>query len=295
MLDTKENTLVENPEFDYLIKLLDDEDENIYSNVRERFLSYGNHTTDFLRNFLNDENFLIKKRATEIISTINFDNIESKLKQISKGRKGVFLEEAVLLIGSFGHPGLDQNEYRSIIDTMARDIILELHKINPNLKEILPLETLNTVNNYLFFKKGFKGNSDNYYDPDNSYINKVIDSRTGIPITLSIVYILIARRLKLPINGINLPGHFILKYEDKKDEFFIDPFNKGVIISLKEASEFVKKIGMAKEEFEKIPYLKKTGDKEIVLRVLRNLIEIYKKENEVIKVQQLERLMLCLV
>jgi len=294
LIETKENALAENPEFDHLIKLLDDEDENIYSNVRERFLSYGDHTADFLRNFLNDENFLIKKRATEIISTINFDNIESKLKQISNKKSKNFLEEALLLISSFGYPGLDQNEYRSRLDKMALDIETELIQINHNIGEILPLEILNTVNNYLFFKKGFKGNSENYYDPDNSYINKVIDSKTGIPITLSILYILITRRLNLPISGINLPGHFILKYESKKDEFFIDPFNKGVVISLKEASEFVKKIGMSKEEFEKIPYLKKTSDKEIVLRVLRNLIEIYRKENEIIKIQQLEKLMLCL-
>jgi len=292
--ETKENTLAQQTEFDHLIKLLDDEDENIYTNIRERFLSYGNHTTDFLRNFLNDENFLIKKRATEIISTINFDNIESKLKQISNKRSKGFLEEALLLISSFGYPGLDQNEYSSKLNKMANEIETELLQINPNIREILPIEILNTINNYLFFKKGFKGNSDNYYDPANSYINAVIDKGTGIPITLCAIYILIGRRLRLPISGINLPGHFILKYEDKQDEFFIDPFNQGVIISLKEASEFVKKIGMAKEEFEKIPYLKKTGDKEIVLRVLRNLIEIYKKENEIIKIQQLEKLMLCL-
>lgn len=294
MLETKDVTTAENPEFDYLIKLLDDEDENIYTNVRERFLSYGDHTTDFLRNFLNDENFLIKKRATEIISTINFDNIEEKLRKISTKRNKNFLEEALLLISSFAYPGLDQGNYVSILDEMAVDIETELLEINHNISEILPLETLNTLNNYLFFKKGFKGNTESYYDPDNSYLNKVIDNRTGIPITLSILYILIARRLKLPISGINLPGHFIVKYDDKKEEFFIDPFNKGVVISLKEASEFVKRIGMEKDEFDKIPYLKKTGDKEIVLRVLRNLIEIYKKDSDDIKIQQLEKLMLSM-
>ncbi|MEO6693598.1 MAG: transglutaminase-like domain-containing protein [Ignavibacteria bacterium] len=294
MHDEIENVLDKKPEFDHLIKLLDDEDENIYSNVRERFLLYGDDTTGFLKQYLNDENYIIKKRAAEIISTINFDNIETKLKQISNRGSKNLLEEALLLIGTFGYPDLDPEIYRTIFDKMAQDIEEELLQINNNIKDILPLEILNTVNNYLFFNKGFKGNSGNYYNPDNSYINKVIDSRTGIPITLSIIYILIARRLKLPISGINLPGHFILKYEDKKDQFFIDPFNKGVVISMKEASEFIKKIGMAKEEFDKIPYLKKTGDKEIVLRVLRNLIEIYRKENETIKIEQLERLMLCM-
>lgn len=289
-----ENTLFKNPEFDHLIKLLDDEDEKIYSVVREKFLSYGDHSTYFLKNYVNDENILIQKRANEIISTINFENLENKFKQLSFEKENDILEEAIFLIVSYAYPDLNKNVYTKKLDEMAFDIESQLLSINTSIQKISPVEILNTINNYLFFEKGFKGNTENYHDPDNSYINKVIDRKLGIPITLSIIYILIARRLNLSIFGINLPGHFILKYSDKKDEFFIDPFNKGVIISMNEATEFVKKIGMSKEDFHNIPYLKRANDKEIILRVLRNLIEIYKKENETLKSEQLEKLMLCL-
>ena len=118
-----------------------------------------------------------------------------------------------------------------------------------------------------------------------------METKLGIPISLSVIYLLITKRLKLPVSGISLPGHFILKYSDADEEFFIDPFNKGVIISIKEAEEFIKNIGMTKNDFDNIPYLKKSTDKEIILRMIRNLVEIYKKKSDIMKSDQLEKLM----
>ncbi|MEZ4824520.1 MAG: transglutaminase family protein [Ignavibacteria bacterium] len=108
-------------------------------------------------------------------------------------------------------------------------------------------------------------------------------------ITLSILYLLISRRTELPIYGLSLPGHFILKYSDEKEEFFIDPFNKGIIISIKEAQKFIKNIGMTDDEFKEIPYLKNSTDREIILRVMRKLSEIYKKTGDLLKTEQIEK------
>lgn len=276
-------------EFVYLIKLLDDEDENIYSNIKERFLSHGNNSSVFLKKYLNDNNYLIKKRATEIYSILNFEELEDKFSRLTL--KEDILEEAAFLLASFEYPDVNMSEYSKELDKMAMEIESMLLKVNMNSKRLETLEILNTVNNYLFFEKGFTGNAENYYEPDNSYVNKVMETKLGIPITLSLIYILISRRLNLPVFGISLPGHFILKYSDAEEEFFIDPFNKGVIISMKEAEEFIKKSGMAKSDFESIPYLKNTSDKEIILRVIRNLVEIYKKKSEALKSEQLEKLM----
>lgn len=289
MFELKEITEPEINEFSHLIKLLDDEDENIYSSIKERFLSHGNDSAEFLRKYLNDENFLIKKRANEIISILNFDDLEEKFSRLIL--KDEILEDAAFLLASFGYPEVDMNDYRKELDKMATEIESALLKLNINSKKLETLEILNTVNNYLFFEKGFTGNAENYYEPDNSYVNKVMETKLGIPISLSMIYILISRRLNLPVFGISLPGHFILKYSDDEEEFFIDPFNKGVIISMKEAEEFIKKIGMSKNDFESIPYLKNSSDKEIILRVIRNLVEIYKKKSEALKSEQLEKLM----
>lgn len=301
MTETTESAIPENQELDYLIKLLDDEDENIYSNVRERFIFHGKNSTDYLENYLsnilNAENILINKRANEIISTLNYDKLEIELKNIIQNGGSDMLEDAMFVIASFGYPMINKKEYKNKLERLASEIRSRLSVTNPVISEIYPLNVLELISKYLFKELGFKGNTKNYYEPDNSYINKVIDTRSGNPISLSVVYLLIAKRLNLPVYGINMPGHFILKYESGKadEEYFIDPFNKGVLISVREASEYIKNSGNSGEEFIDIPYLKGANENEILLRVMRNLIEAYKKENETSKSLQLEKLMLCFV
>ncbi|MBL8006210.1 MAG: transglutaminase family protein [Ignavibacteria bacterium] len=290
-MTTEESTIHETKELDFLAKLLDDEDENIYSNVRERFISHGKNTADFLRKFLNDENFLIKKRANEILSAVNYDYTEKELVRIINSESRNFLEDAMLLIASTGYPAIDRNEYSKKLDEMASELnaaIASGLNANPGLSG---RDKLSIINKYFFEEQGFKGNTENYYDADNSYLNRVIERKTGIQISLSVLYMLIARRLNLPVYGINLPGHFILKYSDSTEEFFIDPYNGGVIISMKEAAEFAGKAGLKAGEFENIQYLKNAGEKEIILRVMRNLDEVFRKENDSAKSTQIEMLM----
>ncbi|MBK8552503.1 MAG: transglutaminase family protein [Ignavibacteria bacterium] len=291
MPETKKTTLTERPELEHLIKLLDDEDENIYSSVRDRFLSHGDHSFIYLKKYINDENILIKKRASEIISILNFETFREKFHSVSADKENGILEEAIFLLALFEYPEADIEYYKRELDKMAGDIESGLLKINSNHKKLDTLDILNTVNNYLFFEKGFKGNAENYYEPENSYLNKVMDRKLGIPVTLSIIYLLISKRLNLPVFGISLPGHFIIKYSDQEEEFFIDPFNNGSIISMNEAKEFIKKIGVSKDDFDNIPYLKNSSDKEIILRVMRNLVEIYKNQNDPVKSDQIEKLM----
>lgn len=290
MITTNETPEELTVEFENLIKLLDDEDESIYGNIKDRFLSHGNPSSEFLKRYSGSENLLIKKRASEIISIINFEETEQKFLRLMEKDDPNILEDAIFLIASLNYPGININSYIKQLDEMANDINLLLSGVDDS-GSLKILDTLNTINEYLFFKKGFKGNEENYYDPDNSYMNKVMDEKKGIPVTLSILYLLITRRLDLPVYGLSLPGHFILKYSDENEEFFIDPFNKGIIISIKEAQKFIKNIGMTDEEFKEIPYLKNSTDREIVLRVMRNLSEIYKKTGEMLKTEQIEKIM----
>jgi len=292
LLNLKEEVTPDS-ELNHLIKLLDDEDESIYSNIRERFLSYGDLSSNFLKDFAEDDNFLLRKRANEIISTINLERLEKKFGELA-GKKD-FLEEAVFLIAEFGYPGYNKQKYRDKLNLMAEDVKRNLTQINPDINSVSAISKLNALNAYMFEEKGFTGNKDDYYDTDNSYINRVIDTGLGIPITLSAIFMFIARRLNMPVFGVNLPGHFIIKYMDEEDEFFIDPFNHGIIVSRPEATEFIKNLGMTDEEFEKIPYLNIAEDKDIVLRMLRNLSDIYGKKNDEVKESQLERLMLSLI
>lgn len=294
MTETKNSVSDKSNEFDHLVKLLDDEDENIYSNIKERFLSFGNNSSDFLKNYLNDENTLIKKRAKEIVSIINFEIVSDNFRKLSENKNKDFLEEAMFLLASWAYPEINMPDYKKKLDNMALDILSQLKRIDTDLNKIKSLEIINKINNYLFFEKAYKGNPEKYYEPDNSYLNRVMDTKLGIPISLSVIYILIARKIDIPISGVSLPGHFIIKYSKGIDEFFIDPFNNGVIISLREAKEFIKKIGMSKEDFVNIPYLKEATDTEIILRVMRNLDDIYKKCGDLLRSAQLQKVMFIL-
>ena len=274
-------------EFPSLIKLLDDESDFVYKNIRNKFLEYGNTAADYLKDYLNSDNPLVSKRAKEIISIIYFDKIDTKLKQLSLKNTNDILEDALFNIASFEYPEIDINEYRSVLDKMALEIDFEISKgrVASDAYNIL-----NSFNNYLFKKLEYKGNLDNYYDPDNSYINKVIDRKLGIPISLCSVYILLARRLRIPIYGINLPQHFIVKYVDDKNELFIDPFNGGLVVSKQEAIKFLNQIGMEMPNLEKLPFLNIAYDKDIIKRTLNNLIQIYEENNEPLKADSLRKL-----
>lgn len=292
MLNIKDEIRTDS-ELDHLIKLLDDEDEGIYTNIRERFISHGDVSTDYLRNYTEDTNLLLRKRANEIISTINIEKLEKKFAILSS--KKDILEEAVLLIAEFGYPGYDKQRYKDKLNRMADDIRSNLLEINSKISELSAVSIINAINAYLFDERKFAGNTDDYYNPDNSYINRVIDTGLGLPISLSVIYILLAKRLKLPVFGVNLPGHFIVKYVDKDEEYYIDPYNSGVIVSKDEAADFISNLGMTDQEFENLPYLSIAQDKDIVLRMLRNLSDTYKKNKERSKVEQIERLMMSLV
>lgn len=275
-------------ELQSLIKLLDDESDFVYENVKERLLYHGDNSINFIKEYADLNDPLTLMRANEIISTINFDQLFEKFTRLKIKNNKDLLEEAVFLISMYGYPDVNIDNYRMILDKMAMDI--EKRIDDRGYIDHTTVDTINIINEYLFVERGFYGNSDNYYDPDNSYINKVLDKKIGIPVSISVLYILLAKRLNLPIFGVNLPSHFIIKYQDSTEEFFIDPFNKGIVISRDEVIEFLEKLGLDEEEFNHIPYLKIAEDKEIIKRVLANLLNVFEKEKDETKIEQIKKL-----
>ncbi|MCB0724923.1 MAG: transglutaminase family protein [Ignavibacteriae bacterium] len=280
--------LLPNGELQHLIKLLDDESDFVYENVKERLIYHGDNSINFIKEYADLKDPLIMMRANEIISMINFDQLYEKFRNLRLRNNKDLLEEAVFLISMYGYPDVNIENYKMILDKMALDI--EKRIDDRGLLNHSTLDTINIINDYLFVERKFYGNSDNYYDPDNSFINKVLDKKVGIPVTISILYILLAKRLNLPIFGVNLPSHFIIKYQDSSEEFFIDPFNKGIVISRDEVIQFLDKLGLDEEEFNHIPYLKIAEDKEIIKRVFANLINVYEKDKDELRISQIKKL-----
>lgn len=275
-----------------LIKLLDDNDEFVYQHVRNKLLEAGNDAIPALMMGLTNDNPLLNERIKNIIDEIYFSEVDVKFKELSEKKDGI-LEEAVFLIANFGYPEMDMKKYQSELDEMSTKLNLSIDKmkLNPLIPQDDPLQIIKIINHFLFYQQGFKGNTENFYEPENTFFNDVMDRKKGIPISLSILYLLICKRLNLPTYGVNLPAHFIIKYVDERDEFYIDPYNNGIVISKSEAIKFLSRIGLTKEDFDSISFLKIADDKDIIKRSLNNLVNIYTRSGDTQKTEQLKKIM----
>lgn len=145
-------------------------------------------------------------------------------REIHQAEKNINLAKAALYIAQEEYSDLDPEEYLNALDTMAEEIAERLPS------ELYPLRVIQCINNYLYEDLGFTGNNDDYYDPRNSYLNQVIERRTGIPITLSLVYLEIAQRIDFPMVGIGMPGHFLIRPDFQDVGIYVDAFNEGEIL-----------------------------------------------------------------
>lgn len=189
------------------------------------------------------------------------------------------LEEGMLLLASFGYPLEDMSECVAVLDRIADELKSQLE----GLDEARAI--VDRTARYLHEELGFEGNREDYYDVDNSYFNRVLERRCGIPISLSALYLLLGQRMGLPYRGVGMPGHFIVKYESPENPVYTDPFNGGQILTVGQCEEIVRGLGY---HFD-IRFLKETSDARIVERMINNLIGIYQREGDVGRSQQLAR------
>jgi len=163
---------------------------------------------------------------------------------------------------------LDIDAQLQIIDSMASDL---KNIINRRKR---PTEIINAMNEYMFEKQGFAGNMEDYYDPRNSYLNDVIARRSGIPITLSVLYIELARRVQFKLYGVGFPGHFLIKYADNDLEIVLDPFSKGRILAYEDYQVLLDQLYNGQVRFEK-RFLNTVTNEQILIRMLRNLKDAF--------------------
>ena len=193
----------------------------------------------------------------------NFDLLR---RMMQRPEEQISLATAALLIAASEYPDLDPAKYLHRLDWMARNVAQRI------TSEMDPLEIVARINQYLFEEEGFFGNSEDYYDPRNSFLNEVLDRKTGIPITLSTVYLEIAARLKLPLVGVGLPGHFLVKHP--YFDILIDPFSKGRILSEQDCREQMKEALGESVPFHR-SYLGGVSKRHIIARMLNNLRSVY--------------------
>jgi regulator of sirC expression with transglutaminase-like and TPR domain len=189
-------------------------------------------------------------------------------RMIHRGEERVDLAEAALTMAQEEYPLLDPAPYLRQLDAWAARV---RHRLPPRSA---PVERLEAVNRVLFQEENFTGNEEDYYDPHNSFLNEVMDRRTGIPITLSVVYLEVARRAGLPLVGVGLPGHFIVRYPAPGRFYGVDPFHGGRFLTESDCREKVQRIYGGRMAF-RLDYLKPVGSFAILTRMLYNLKNIY--------------------
>ena len=189
-------------------------------------------------------------------------------KLVSGPESGIDLAEAALLIAKEEYPELEVARYLSRLDAMADECRDRLGR-SPTAHRVIT-----SLGDYLFKEQGFRGNTNDYYDPRNSFLNDVLDRRMGIPITLSTVYMEVARRLDLCLHGVGMPGHFLVKYVGPGEEIVIDPFNGGAILSPIDCQHILDRVSRGKLTFEP-HFLSAVGTRQILARMLTNLKLIY--------------------
>lgn len=262
-----------------LIRLLSDEDDRIVRTISGRLITIGPPAVPLLQE-AEIEQPEMADRIASVLEEIRWGKLEEELVELAaQPDQTMSLETGAFLIARHAYPALDVAQYRSQLDRMAQEVRARIGLRSSGE------ETVNALNRYLFVEQGFRGNTKNYYETDNSYLNRVIDRRVGIPISLSVVYLLIGQRLNLPVLGIGMPGHFLVKYESDRYKIFIDCFNGGALLTEKNCARFLTEAGYGFDD----TYLQSSPVRTILSRMVKNLLAIYAKTKEPVKTTRLTK------
>jgi regulator of sirC expression with transglutaminase-like and TPR domain len=264
-----------------LISLLDDEDTEIVSQVEREIISLGEGIIPFLETeWETNFNPLVQKRIEELIHTLHFDLLKERL-QTWKDRGAEDLLEGMWLIGTYQYPDLELEKLKTELEQIYYEAWLELRN------DLLPFEQIRILNGVLFNKLKFSANTKNFHSPSNSMINIVLESKKGNPISLCVIYMLVAQKLKLPVFGVNLPNLFILTYKTEETQFYINVFNKGLIFSKADIDNYVSHLNLAPLDI----FYQPCSNLDVIKRVLRNLKISFEKVGDASKIEEVDMLL----
>jgi len=197
------------------------------------------------------------------------------------------LDRAALLIAKATQADVDVEHYVQMLDLLSEHAALRIR----DLEE--PPEIILSLNRYLFEDEKFTGNTETYYDPRNSFLNEVLERRTGVPVSLSLLYMELGRRLNFRIDGVGLPGHFIVKHPGPRGDILIDPFHKGQILSEVDCEQRLRELYSNKIPFER-RYLKSISRRRVLRRMINNLKAIYLHARDALSAIEMVELTLCM-
>lgn len=276
--------MLKKSEIESLVYLLEDPDPYVQSEVKSRLFDLGESAVPLLdqqksESKSDDERQLI----SDIIQWITYSSVEEDFLDVLEGGLQNLrqLEEAVFILSRLEDPTLRESEYKRKLDRFAS---LIRDEIRYSLDES---QKMHKLLDFIFTELNFSGSTVDYYNPQNSYLNRVIDRRQGLPISLALVVLFLARRLDLPFLGVNMPIHFMIKHKTEQEEVLIDPFDHGKLVSYDQCYYFLKQNGVEP----KSEHFREAKPAGILARLIRNLINSYEKLEKREKVENLRRLL----
>ena len=265
-----------------LIHLLSDHDPRVARHIHQHLVDAGREAVPFLRAALNDcDDPTLVARLRSVIGDIAQTEVEQDWDALLRtSEEELDLEAGAFLIAKAGDPQVDTAPYRQRLDAMAAEL--------KPLSSGIPGQVVRHMNEYLFHTLQFRGNTRQYYDPNNSFLHRVLDDRVGIPISLSVLYLLLGQRLRVPVAGTGLPGHFLVGL--RTEPVFIDCFHQGAMLTEKDCARLLRDYGV---EFDR-RYLAPCSHAQILARMIRNLIAVYETRQEATDVRRFRRLLTTL-
>ena len=258
-----------------LVSLLDDPDQIVQEAIHLRFQELGRRAIPALQEVHKKKHGHERDRIGKLMQELHFNEIEQHWKQIMQ-MPDAELEHGAFLLALHRFPGLNVRSFQDQLDDMAMFI-------KPRIDAAAGIGKAFVLSSFLCNELGFRGNNEHFSDPNNSYINCVLESRRGIPVTLCTIFILLGKRLNLPIYGVNMPAHFLAKYKDETHEVFFDIFNGGNPIMKEQCIQFLIKAGIKPQS----KYFQAASSQTILLRMICNLLAVSQTRKKSRFVQEL--------
>ena len=261
---------METSEIKALISLLDDEDQEITQHVEDRIRSLGGTLIPYLESEWEQSfNPILQKRIEDLIHDLQFSSLRERLIAWKEGG-AMDLLEGMWLVATYQYPDLSIEKLRRDLEQIYYEVWLEFRN------HLHPTDQIKILNNVFFNKLKFGANTKNFHSASSSMLNIVLESRKGNPISLCVIYLLVARRLNVPVFGVNLPKLFVLTYKTEHVQFYINVFNRGLIFTRNDIDNYIAQLNLAPIQMVYQP----CTHLDIVKRVLRNLMIAFEKTGD---------------
>ncbi len=267
-----------------LVSLLDDQDDHIVTQVVDKIRSLGKDAIPYLEHeWENNFNPLVQRRIEDLIHDLQYELLKFRIEEwyVSKDQD---LLTGLWMIATYQYPDLEIDKLKQDLEQIYYEAWLEFKP------DLLPLDQIKVLNGVMFNKLKFGANTKNFHSPGNSMINVVLETRRGNPITLCIIYMLVAQKLKMPVYGVNLPNLFIVTFKDQKEPFYVNAFNKGLIFTRQDIENYIHELRLTPQN----SFFEPCSTLEIIRRIFRNLIMSFDKMGEHEKAEEVKELLLLI-